>query len=132
MPNFDPNADTTEKVLVWVRFPTISVEYYNLLCLRRIGNKIGRTVRIDHTTSLVSRGKFARVCVEIDITKPLLSTFTMEEKVWKVAYEGIHMVCFSCGLYGHRQEACPTVCPMSVTVAPADHDKDAVQVTDVP
>nr|GMC74996.1 uncharacterized protein LOC109158503 [Ipomoea batatas] len=32
----------------------------------------------------------------------------MEGRVWHVAYEGIHLVCFSCGLYGHRQESCPT------------------------
>ncbi|XP_031101937.1 uncharacterized protein LOC116005840 [Ipomoea triloba] len=107
VPNFDPFEDAIEKVLVWVRFPNILVEYYNLLCLRRIDNKLGRTVRIDHTTSLVSRGKLARVCVEIDITKPLLPTFTLEDKVWKVAYEGIHLVCFSCGLYGHRLDSCP-------------------------
>ncbi|XP_031127559.1 uncharacterized protein LOC116029652 [Ipomoea triloba] len=108
VPTFDPTVDTTENVLVWVRFPNLPVEFYNLLCLRKIGNKLGRTVRVDHTTSLVSRGKFARVCVEIDITKPLISTFTLEGKVWKVAYEGIHLVCFACGMYGHRLEACPT------------------------
>ncbi|XP_031120209.1 uncharacterized protein LOC116023354 [Ipomoea triloba] len=107
VPNFDPMSDATEKVLVWVRFSNLPVEYYNLLTMRKIGNKLGRTVRIDHTTSLVSRGKFARVCIEIDITKPLISRFTLEEKVWQVAYEGMHLVCFSCGLYGHRKEACP-------------------------
>ncbi|XP_031120941.1 uncharacterized protein LOC116024180 [Ipomoea triloba] len=110
VPNFDPLTDTTKKVLVWVRFPSLPVEYYNLLCLRKVGNKLGRTIRVDHTTSLVSKGKFARVCVEIDITKPLVSRFTLEDRVWHVAYEGIHLVCFSCGLYGHRQNSCPT-CP---------------------
>ncbi|XP_031124347.1 uncharacterized protein LOC116027061 [Ipomoea triloba] len=127
VPNFDPIADTTEKVLVWVRFPSIPVEYYNYLSLRRIGNKLGRTVRVDHTTSLVSRGKFARVCVELDITKPLVSTFTMEEKVWKVAYEGIHLVCFSCGLYGHRQESCPTSPIEATVVVSTDQNADPGQ-----
>ncbi|XP_031093091.1 uncharacterized protein LOC115997607 [Ipomoea triloba] len=108
VPNFDPLTDTTEKVLVWIRFPNLPVEYYNILTLRKIGNKLGWTVRVDHTTSLVSRGKFARVYVEIDLTRPLISRFTLEEKVWQVAYEGMHLVCFSCGLYGHRREICPT------------------------
>ncbi|XP_031121135.1 uncharacterized protein LOC116024380 [Ipomoea triloba] len=97
VPNFDPFTATTEKVLVWVRFPTLPVEYYNLLCLRKVGNKLGRIIRVDHTTSLVSKGKFARVCVEVDITKPLISRFTLEEKVWPVAYEGIHLVFFRAG-----------------------------------
>ncbi|XP_031124258.1 uncharacterized protein LOC116026974 [Ipomoea triloba] len=76
--------------------------------MRKIGNKLGKIIRVDHTTSLVSRGKFARVCMEVDITQPLISRFTLEEKVWPVAYEGMHLVCFSCGLYGHRQDCCPT------------------------
>ncbi|XP_031127744.1 uncharacterized protein LOC116029845 [Ipomoea triloba] len=79
-----------------------------MLSLQKVGNKLGRIVRIDHTTSLVSRGKFTRVCVESDITKPLISRFTLEDKVWHVAYEGIHVVCFSCGMYGHKQDLCPT------------------------
>ncbi|XP_031131901.1 uncharacterized protein LOC116033288 [Ipomoea triloba] len=126
VPNFDPMTDTTKKVLVWVRFPNLSVEYYNLLTLRKIGNKLGRTVQVDHTTSLVSRGKFARVCVEIDLTKPLISRFTLEEKVWQVAYEGMHLVCFTCGLYGHRREACSvTPIPANDTVVASEE-----QVTD--
>ncbi|XP_031131731.1 uncharacterized protein LOC116033116 [Ipomoea triloba] len=116
VPNFDPMTDTTEKVLVWVRFPSLPVEYYNLLCLRKIGNKLQRTIRVDHTTSLVSKGKFARVCVEIDISKPLVSRFTLEDRVWHVAYEGMHLVCFSCGLYGYRQESCST-CPKETATA---------------
>ncbi|XP_031127582.1 uncharacterized protein LOC116029675 [Ipomoea triloba] len=130
VPNFDPMVDTTQKVLVWVRFLNLPVEYYNLLTMRKIGNKLGRTVRVDHTMSLVSRGKFARVCVEIDITKPLISRFTLEEKVWQVAYEGMHLVCFSCELYGHRQEVCPTSPMPAATAEPvprseeADHSND--------
>ncbi|XP_031103479.1 uncharacterized protein LOC116007017 [Ipomoea triloba] len=46
----------------------------------------------------------------------------MEEKVWKVAYEGIHLVCFSCGHYGHRQESCPTVPIDAAQVAATDQE----------
>lgn len=37
-----------------------------------IGNKVGRSVKIDHTTLSVTRGQFARIYVQIDLQKPLL------------------------------------------------------------
>ncbi|CAN1132497.1 hypothetical protein LINPERHAP2_LOCUS7064 [Linum perenne] len=33
-----------------------------------IGDRIGRTVRIDHTTLEGSRGNFVRICVEVDLS----------------------------------------------------------------
>lgn len=45
--------------------------------------------------------------VEVDITKPLLAKFKMQSRVRTVEYEGIHLVCFGCGIYGHWQDACP-------------------------
>ncbi|XP_019149842.1 PREDICTED: uncharacterized protein LOC109146642 [Ipomoea nil] len=108
-PNFDPFNDTVEKVFVWIRVPSLPAEYFDFIFLRKLGNKLGRTVRVDQATSLVSRGMFARVCMEIDMRKPLVSKFTHEGKVQQVEYEGMHLVCFACGLYGHAKEACPTL-----------------------
>ncbi|XP_019192739.1 PREDICTED: uncharacterized protein LOC109187040 [Ipomoea nil] len=108
-PDFDPFADNTEKVLVWARIACLPAEYFNIIFLRKLGNKVGRSIRVDQATSLVSRGMFARICVEVDITKPLISKFNYKGQVRSVAYEGIHMVCFTCGIYGHAAEACPTL-----------------------
>ncbi|XP_073273316.1 uncharacterized protein [Primulina huaijiensis] len=108
-PNFDPLSDNTNKLLIWVRFPCLLVEYYDKELLMKIGRKIGRPIRVDQATSLVSRGKFARICVEVDITKPLLAKFMLRRKVRRIEYEGIHMVCFTCGVYGHHQGDCPEI-----------------------
>lgn len=67
-PNFDPISDKTEKLLVWIRFPCLPIEYYVIEFLMRVGSKVGRLIRLDQTTRLASRVLFARVCVEIDIT----------------------------------------------------------------
>ncbi|CAN1120338.1 hypothetical protein LINPERHAP2_LOCUS151 [Linum perenne] len=48
---------------------------------QRIGDRIGRTVRIDHTTLEGSRGNFARICVEVDLSKPLLSKYRLRRRV---------------------------------------------------
>ncbi|XP_019155023.1 PREDICTED: uncharacterized protein LOC109151878 [Ipomoea nil] len=106
VPNFHPHSNTTKKILVWIRLPDLSIEYFDEKTLRKIGNKVGRTVKIDVTTGLATRGKFARICVEVDLTKPLLAKFTIEEDVLPIEYEGIHWICFICGTYGHRKEQC--------------------------
>ncbi|XVF67807.1 hypothetical protein PTKIN_Ptkin10aG0151500 [Pterospermum kingtungense] len=108
-PNFDSLNDRTEKMLVWVRLPCLPIEYYDQDFLLKVGSKIGRPIRIDQATSLVSRGKFVRLCVEVDITKPLLSKFKLRRRVRRIEYEGMHLVCFNCGIYGHRQEDCPNL-----------------------
>ena len=106
-PNFDPMMDSTKRILVWVRFPCLPIEYYDQDFLMKVGEKIRKPIRIDQTTGLVSRGKFARLCVEVDITKPLLSKFKLRRRVRRIEYEGIHLVCFHCGVYGHRKDNCP-------------------------
>lgn len=81
MPNFDPFTDTTEKMLVWVRFPCLPIEYYDSDFLMRVGEKIGKLIRFDDATGNATRGLFARMCVEINITKPFLEKFRQRRVV---------------------------------------------------
>lgn len=120
-PNFDPRDAKPSKLLAWVHFPALPVEYFDDEFLVKIGKNAGRPIKVDNTTSLVSKGSFARVCVEIDISKPLISKFTLEQKVWPIVYEGLHLVCFSCGLYGHKAEQCGKDSPM-VPQVPVEED----------
>ncbi|CAN1796990.1 hypothetical protein LINPERHAP1_LOCUS21102 [Linum perenne] len=76
------------------------------LAVHRIGNTIGRTVRLDLATSEGSRCRYARVCVEIDLTKPLLGKYMIEDRVLKIEYESLENVCVECGIYGHKRESC--------------------------
>ena len=59
------------------------------------------SIGIDYATNTISRGPYARICVEIDLLKPLVAKFKMRRRVRRVEYEGLHLVCFGCGLYGH-------------------------------
>ncbi|XP_019167804.1 PREDICTED: uncharacterized protein LOC109163508 [Ipomoea nil] len=106
-PNFDPKSAKTERVLVWVRFPDPPMEYYDYPYLMKLGRKIGEPKYVDEATSVGSKGRFARMCVEVDLTKPLLSKFTAKMKVQRIEYEGMYQICFHCGVYGHAAEACP-------------------------
>lgn len=105
-PLFSLSASLTKKVAVWVRVPKLPVELCNDKFLNRIGATIGTMLRIDKVTSIHSRGKFARICVEIDLDKPLISHFTIWGMKLCLEYEGLHAICFRCGKYGHKKENC--------------------------
>ncbi|CAN1163136.1 Putative ribonuclease H protein At1g65750 [Linum perenne] len=49
-PNFEPAHAQVNNLRVWVRLPNLSIEYFDAAILRLIGDRIGRTIRIDHTT----------------------------------------------------------------------------------
>ena len=76
--------------------------------LMKVGEKIGKPIKIDEATSLVLRDHFARMWVEIDLEKSLISKFQLMCKVKKIEYEGIHLVCFSCDRFNHRKDECPS------------------------
>lgn len=104
--NFDPETYSISKLAVWVRFPNMPMEYYDPIWLIGIGKRIGNPLRVDVSTASAERGRYARLCVEIDLSKPLFSKFRLRRKVRRIEYEGIHVICFNCGRYGHRKESC--------------------------
>ncbi|KAI9075009.1 hypothetical protein K1719_043059 [Acacia pycnantha] len=69
---------------------------------------IRKMIKVDRSTSIYDKGGFARICVEIDLKKPLTPTYTVFGEERNIIYEGLHNVCFTCGMYGHQKSACPT------------------------
>lgn len=72
----------------------------------KIGELVSEPKYIDEAISLVSRGRFARMCIEVDIMRPLLSKFKLRRRSSRIEYEGIHLICFKCGVYVHRDDQC--------------------------
>ncbi|CAN1837345.1 hypothetical protein LINPERHAP1_LOCUS35067 [Linum perenne] len=52
------------------------------------------------------RAKYARVCVEIDLDKPLLGRYDIDGIIYKIVYESLETICVSCGHYGHLEQDC--------------------------
>lgn len=86
---------------------------------------VGTPVRVDMNTLNAERGKFARICVELDLTKPVLGKLWFEGNWFKVVYEGLHIICGSCGCYGHHTQAC--LGPQTQRRAPPDDETLARQ-----
>jgi hypothetical protein len=101
-----PNA-TIERTVVWVRFPGLNLVYYDESFLLAMASAIGRPIKVDINTLNVERGRFARVCVEVDLTVPVVGKIWVNGHWYKVQYEGLHLICTSCGCYGHLGRNCP-------------------------
>lgn len=107
-PNFDPwLAGQQKRIAAWVRVPLLPLEFFNAESLSMIGNLIGKTLKVDSVTYLKERGRFARICVELDLAKSLTPAIRIFGKARSIEYEGLHLICFHCGRYGHHQELCP-------------------------
>ncbi|CAN1169987.1 hypothetical protein LINPERHAP2_LOCUS28727 [Linum perenne] len=107
-PSFN-EEEPLQTILTWVRLPKLPIHFFNEVAVTRIGNCIGKTVRLDLATSEGARGRYARVCVEIDISKSLLGKYMIDDRTYFVEYESLSNICFTCGFYGHKAECCPSV-----------------------
>ncbi|CAN0903112.1 hypothetical protein LINGRAHAP2_LOCUS37194 [Linum grandiflorum] len=132
---FDPWTTSVTTTMVWVTLPYLPIEFYNLVAVTRIASRIGKPVRVDRATKECARGKYARVCVEVDLSKPLLPKYKVEGVTYLVVYEGFHKICTKCGMYGasvhsfrccEQREPDPT-CPAPIdSQQPRDHSNGEV------
>ncbi|CAN1156103.1 hypothetical protein LINPERHAP2_LOCUS20753 [Linum perenne] len=91
---FGSEESTLSTLRVWIRLPGIPLDYFDYSILKRIGDRIGKTVRVYHTTLEGTRGNFAWLCVEVDLSKPLLSKYHLRWRVRRIEYKGLHTICF--------------------------------------
>ena len=81
----------------------------NTVMLREIGNAIGLVLKVDVNSASGTRGRYACICVQIDLSKPLIKMVLIKSLVQEVMYEGIGALCFGCGRVGHKRDGCPYV-----------------------
>ncbi|CAI0424275.1 unnamed protein product [Linum tenue] len=101
-------------MIVWVQLPALKVHFYHKEVLTMLGNLIGRTIRLNYHTLNLHRAKFARLAVEVDLTKHLVPRIWLDDAWQKVEYENLPEVCFDCRRIAHSSE----LCPLNKTAAP--------------
>uniref|UniRef100_A0A2N9GVI8 Reverse transcriptase domain-containing protein n=1 Tax=Fagus sylvatica TaxID=28930 RepID=A0A2N9GVI8_FAGSY len=128
VPNFRASEASVSSVAVWVRLPELPVEYYHKDSLLQIGSGLGPVLRVDFNTAAGTRGRFARLCIQIDIDKPLTRTMIVGKTRLAVIYEGVGLLCFHCGKIGHRCEWCPIRAPEEIEKPPInDQSKSGME-----
>ncbi|KAL9859810.1 putative transcription factor interactor and regulator CCHC(Zn) family [Arabidopsis thaliana] len=108
-PEFDPMKDEIVTTPVWIRMTGLPFNLYHPTILFSIANSLGKPIKVDTTTLKFERARFARVCVEVNLKKPLKGTLTVNGERYFVSYEGLTNICSVCGLYGHLAHNCPRV-----------------------
>ena len=73
-PFFKPSTANISLVSVWILLYELPIELYEAEILREINESIGKVLRIDTHTAMEARGKYARMCIQIDINNPLIDT----------------------------------------------------------
>lgn len=72
---------------------------------------MGNLLKVDDLTSSLVRSRFARVCLEVDLSKLLSRGFWLGDDLHRVfvvvLYERLPTFCYSCGLVGYGSSACP-------------------------
>ncbi|CAN1153409.1 hypothetical protein LINPERPRIM_LOCUS14675 [Linum perenne] len=46
--------------------------------------------------------------MEVDLSKPLLGNYLIKNRTFYVEYESLENICFTCGHFGHKLDACPS------------------------
>nr|POE56990.1 hypothetical protein CFP56_45521 [Quercus suber] len=118
-PNFRPSTASVSFVAMWVRLPELPIEYYEPSMPRELGQAIGPILRVNTHTASESKGRFARICVQINFDKPLIKLIRTRGIEQLVLYEGINSLCFSCSRVGHKAKCC-----LYTTRAPVTQDED--------
>ena len=87
--------------------------FWHHLVLEDIGNLLGRFIKSDNERKDKGLFTYARICVEIDLSKGLPDRLQLkhESYTWlqSLDYENTAFRCRFCHLTGHLQDTCPLV-----------------------
>lgn len=96
--------------VIWIQLHHVLIELWKGEILEVIASHFGRVLQIDEHTLSLSRSKFARICVEIDLDLALQKGTWVkygENYVFIIAlYEKLPVFCFNCGRVGHGDSNC--------------------------
>lgn len=85
----------------------LPIESYEPSVLLDLGQAIGPVLRIDMHMARETRGRFSRICVQVNLKNSPIKIIKIGGIEQPVQYEGINSLCFSYGRVGHKVDGCP-------------------------
>lgn len=98
-----------------MKFPTLPLELFGALNI--VASFVGRPIMTDQFTKDITKGAYATVLVEVDVTKPLVREIFLEmpngkKVVQPVIFEMEPKLCLKCRTLGHSKEECQRKGPL--------------------
>ncbi|XP_058723328.1 uncharacterized protein LOC131595094 [Vicia villosa] len=105
-PKFTLQDDVLRVLPIWVIFPQLPLYCWGEHSIGKIANAIGKPLLTDECTSKKLRVSYARVLIEVDVTKQLRTHITIrdpqgEKMLQQVEYEWTPPYCTVCNKVGH-------------------------------
>ncbi|XP_070021437.1 uncharacterized protein [Nicotiana sylvestris] len=78
-PNFDISNEFLTEILLWVTFPKLPMNCWRYKSLSKMASAIGKPLFADQCTANQTRVSYARILIEVNVTKEIPSEITMED-----------------------------------------------------
>ncbi|CAH9095681.1 unnamed protein product [Cuscuta europaea] len=109
--DFSFEDDEFLKVPIWIKFPKLPVRLWNEDTISEVASKVGIPLTTDRITLERANHNFARVLIEVDVSKPPPFSFPIKMASGRifeqrVLYETFPNYGFHCKLYGHHPFIC--------------------------
>uniref|UniRef100_M0ZPB1 Endonuclease/exonuclease/phosphatase n=1 Tax=Solanum tuberosum TaxID=4113 RepID=M0ZPB1_SOLTU len=106
-PESDFGKEILQTIPLWVKYPNLPLSCWGADSLSRINSVLGTPLFADECTSKIERISFARVLVEIDLTRNLKRNTTVLDPngrtfEQKVEYDWEPVYCAKCLVVGHK------------------------------
>ena len=105
-PSFNSCEPCFGRTMVWIRFSGLNVMFFEEKSMKTIAAAVGKPICVDFVTKSGERGHFARVCVEVDLSVPVIDEVWVHDHWHKVEFESLHLICSDCKRYGHVARNC--------------------------
>ncbi|XP_059066214.1 uncharacterized protein LOC131857556 [Cryptomeria japonica] len=127
---FNPSEELPNRVPVWVRLPRFPIECCREDVLHMLASMLGKLVGPSSQTLGKKVMTFARICVELDLSRPLPDAVEMcagsYSWVQQLDYETLPSRCCLCHEYGHLVRRCPKAKSVQQQTSPPPRDNPSV------
>jgi len=98
-------------VPAWIQLPDLPLDCWNARALSKIASKVGIPISSDKMTRTIDRLSFARVLVEVDVSKDLVTSVAVKLPTGVVydqlvVFESTPIFCKKCRTFGHGEARC--------------------------
>ncbi|MCH79558.1 NBS resistance protein [Trifolium medium] len=114
--DFNVHTQRQTHIQVWIRLLDLLQEYWRPQLLFEIMNRVGTPLMLDDATKRREFGHYARVLVDIDLSKRIYDEVMVERDGYafyvEVAYEHLPEYCHNCFSIGHTVANCRKLHPI--------------------